>query len=403
MTANHLKSIATNALFCTATMLSPQTVAAQPMGVVSSPAPTGIVETATARLAVEFRLIQGSAVLLVSDADGKLPGTTFFYINSPDDALRFLADPRYSFLWKALTDWAGEDLGKLRDRYLLMNRKAMEEDAPGSARNTAESSTRPSTRAVLQYASALADTGNIDAARKLLLSQLPGMNLASNDGRSDWVLVRIRLAQLLARSGRQTEALETLAATPKEVRASGYALNMDVNRAAILAETGHYAEALQAIDAGQGSFKAYKRPKGERGARVSGSERQFAWIRACALHGLGREQEAQELIKSIDQSRPRPDVFVVQPNVLVLTRAYACMGDHMRYSDALLAEFANRQPIIGSTIIVQPAYVGSGSKAAFVKELHDDPRIKALAPKQVRILPPELGPALNHWQRGNGE
>jgi hypothetical protein len=394
-----MRSMRKHAVFLTAALFSTTSIAAEPPTVAGATPVAGVVQTATARLAIEFRVVWGSGVLFVSDADGKQLGTQFVYIDSPDMALRILADPRYSFLWAGLTQWAGDDLGKLRDRYRSAAREAMETGVPRDPRNTAESSTGPRLRATLQYASVLAETGDIETARTLLLAQLPGMDLTSDDRVSDWVLVRIRLAQLLWKSGRGPEALEMLSAVPDQVRQSVYRLNIDVNRAALLAESGRYAEALEAIQTSQDSFQSYKKAKGQHGSKVGGSARHFDWIRACALHGLGRGDEAQAIIGTLETSRPSSSGFVVEADAGVKMRAYACMQDGVRYTDQILADFARKSALVGSALIVQPAFDWPSVSAITLKETHEEPRIKALFPERVRILPLSYLPALNHWQK----
>lgn len=358
----------------------------------------GIVETNRGARKVTMKVVHDTAYLVISDLSPR-PRTQFLAIDRPDVALVLLSDQRYAFLWQALTEWAGPGLEKLRTVYIETARQRMEEKLPDSATNTAEASSGLKARAVLQYAQSLSETGKAAEAKAVILSARSELDLTNDNRAADWVMLTLRLAKIMSEAGYTADALQALSEIPEQLREKGYKLNLDVNKAALLAETGAYQKSLQLITDASVGFEQFNQNKGDGGAKVGGSARHFDWIRACALHGLGRRDEARKLIDKIaDPSNQETDsYFVVSSNGSVRTRAYFCMHD----VDRLTNEFTNAllTPPIGDlrSLLLQPSLRNAQNEATLAK-VRADPRVLAAASKRMRILPAEMTPALNHWR-----
>ncbi len=252
-------------------------------------------------------------------------------ITTSSTAISLLLDRRLAFLWSALLEWGGPDLSKFRASSVGIAETAYNAGRlMAQPRTTAESSTRPRTRQLFQYSEALWFAGYRDKARALVDTARAETGWKPGWQRTEWTMLSARLASLINNEGRHDEAIDLLIAAKATLGSdSPDAINFDINRAAYLAEAGRSAEALTLIEALEARFVAHKDGKyGGGNEKVPGSERQFAWIRACALSGLGRTDEAQRPSRRCwtDVSLPI-SVFVVPANAQVRQRAYVCMKD----------------------------------------------------------------------------
>lgn len=356
----------------------------------------GVVETNAGRVAVQFRIVRDNGYLYVSDDEGRRPGTQFIPIDSVDQALTLLADTRYAFLWPALTEWAGADLTKLRARQLEVAKTMAAMGLPGAPRDPAESSASRSLRPVLRYATVLAESGNLAGAKALLSPLLKEMDTGTSEGLANWSMVAVRIAAVDAAAGDYAGAIALLADAPMRPGESAFRINHDINRAAYLAESGSYAEALQVIEGARAAFMAAESDM-DKGEKIRGSLRHFDWIRACALNGLGRTDEAQALMASVKkQGEPTDPDFVITSNLAIARRAYFCMGDADGLADTLLRDLASRRLFLDTLLLLQPGFDDPRRRATLAK-LRADPRIQAAVSAQMRTLPDTMLPALNHW------
>jgi tetratricopeptide (TPR) repeat protein len=360
--------------------------------------PTAIVDHDGDRLRVELVIGTDTAVLQIlrlgDGAQQTLP------LERPSTALLVLADQRLAPLWPALLDWAGPDLGRLRARALAASRVAFEQGKSSPPRTPTESSVRPAIRALLQYSGALSALGYTAEADALLRNAM-----AANPMKTDWdhvefTMVAIRLAGYLRDEGDMRGAITVYRDVEQRLGDDPYTINAAINRAAIAAETGEYADALALIDATFARFTAASNHKAGRGGeKVPGSLRQFGWIKACALQGLGRTAEAMMVMgEAAPPAEPTDRQFVITPSASLRLRAAMCMGDVEGAVREVIAGIGRAPAMPAAFLWLQPA-------AATVKPYHQatwaavraDPRVVAVLQGRMHVLSAALLPALNNW------
>lgn len=344
-------------------------------------------------------VIEDGRAFLIADG----PGVAFERIELLDSrtAVQILADRRLAALWPQLTDWAGIDLVKLRTRAIDAARRAYHDGEPNLPARSAESSTRPHTRALMQFASALEHAGTVGEAEALLREALTAKRGVDSDWRRvERAMIAGRLSSTLVRDDRRAEAIALLEAEVRADPASDYAINHDVNRAALLAESGQHRAALALIERSLRDFSA--RADGAYGAgneKMPGSMRQFGWIKACALHGLGRSAEAAALIDRVRMA-PEPTDAVLAPirNLDLNLRAAICMRDVDAVVRELAAELAANRPLAAAMVWLQPAFRYPGAPPALLEAVRRDPRMVAASRARLRVLPAEFERALGNWR-----
>jgi tetratricopeptide (TPR) repeat protein len=332
---------------------------------------------------------------------------SYYGLNTVSSALSILADARLSALWPALIEWGGPSLDKLRSRQVEESRLSYVAGYTSiNPRNTAESTASLNdARPMMQYASTLSDTGDVKKAIFMLQQSLffrkVNSQLTTDLGRSDYTLITLRLASALNEDGRVDEAIAALRDAEGVLGNDPYAINLQVNRAAFLAENGKYAEALTLIDQAQRDYEAQPKKNSER-AKVAGSYRQFDWIRACALNGIDRTKEAKSIFYGLQKNKePKDKYFVVSSNLELLFRAAVCMNNPDLVSEAFI-ENLNDQPL-GSPValLMQPSRNLRFFNREMAEQVRANPAVKAALDERMRILPKELEPALNKWQSSN--
>jgi len=319
-------------------------------------------------------------------------------IERPGTLILLLADPRMSDLWTPLLQWAGPDLGIFKQQYLERARKAMEGAYAYEARNAAESATGPVVRGVLQYAQALDDVGRKEEAIALLRARLGPEPRGKTLDDADLTMLWSRLGKLISDIDPAAGVLE-YAKGEASLAGTEYAVNFTINRAATLAESGRYAEALKAIDQARAEFDALQEVGPDGGEKLQGAYREFDWIRACALKGLGRTAESAKLFRSV-RAAPEPprDQLMPPTNLQVGFRAALCMRDR----ESLVEQFVdglNTRPFVSTWgDILQPhIWKRDAATTAFIRDAARDPRVVAAAKGKVRALPDTLTAALNRW------
>ena len=209
----------------------------------------------------------------------------------------------------------------------------------------------------------------------------------------EWQSVTAAIAWSRSQRNDQAGAIAEYEAVERTLGTSPYAVNATVNRAATLAYEGRYAEALTAID---GAWARYL--KDNRGDKVPGSERQFSWIRACALHGLGRTDEARGAMPVLQDDREIKDAdFVIEPDNDLKLRIATCTRDGPEFA-RLIARDLRRVGRSPALLLLQPAYIPRGNYRAIMATVRADPALKAAAASLMRTLPPEMTAALNGWR-----
>ncbi|WP_066650980.1 MULTISPECIES: tetratricopeptide repeat protein [Sphingomonas] len=330
-----------------------------------------------------------------------LRGDHYVAIDAVEPVLAMLADRRMMPLWPALIKWAGAGVETLRDDQIGVARRAFADAGPLnslSPLSTAESSARPKGRALLRLATRLEAAGRRDEAIALLKANRPAKPGTTDSELFEWVAFAIRLSGIYREAddyGRAIAALDEATAAMGNERF--YSVNLMINRAALLAESGRYGEALTAIDAARAAFGQSAAP-GSSGDRVPGAGREFSWVRACALHGLGRIAEASaEAAEMLADTNPTDYQFVIKSTLTIAVRYALCVDDRRLAARVLASEAASR-PAGGLAFeLLQPARFRRAREARFFAAVRDEPALAELLRDRFRALPVEFTPALNRW------
>ena len=254
-------------------------------------------------------------------------------------ALAIFADTRLEPLWPQIAAILGPDGTALRDENFAAAEAAWRRGrAPALTQNrgTMESMNDADARAVLDYALDLDRAGRNDEALELLtrVTPQPANGRLGDERQYEYLSYSLRRAQNLYNNRRFGEAiaeLERLEAN--ELIYLDYRINATVNKAAYLVEIGRHAEGLAAIDKALDHFRA----GGGDAMRVDGSSRQFAWIRACALHHLGRRDEARTALWPLDRAPERQVAAnaAIPTSSSIALRAAFCLDDDARLAEVL--------------------------------------------------------------------
>jgi hypothetical protein len=259
---------------------------------------------------------------------------------------------------------------------------------------TSESAVRPRIRALIQLADYLIDTGQPEDAERLLQDQLATMKVRT-DGSStamEWFSVAAWIATARWARGDADGAVRQYEFIERTLGNSPYAANATISRASFLAQKGRYAEALNAIDP---LWQRWQRETRE--YKIGGSERQFAWIRACALEGLARHAAAEAAFQPVTQARDTRDpYYVIEPDDALKLKGRVCMKQPDAVV-ALLADELQNALSPGALLLLQPAYRPQ-TDVDLWQRVRSDTTLAKLAGERMRILPTEMTPALNGWR-----
>lgn len=191
----------------------------------------------------------------------------------PRIGLELLVDRRYQPIWPDIEGWAGGNLVTQRDAYVTAAKAAFDVD-PTLARRR-------------NYAVALQAAGRTSEAQALLAAALADQS-KWDETRYDIIMIAIRLSGMLEAEGRIDEALRVLRRLKAVTPAAKFAMaaNLMPNEARLLIAAGRQAEALKLLDA--------ETPPASR-LENRAALGFFTALRICALRGLNREAEAQQL------------------------------------------------------------------------------------------------------------
>jgi tetratricopeptide (TPR) repeat protein len=355
---------------------------------------SGAVQTGGGPVMVEFLTDGADAALRLRRSPQSLP--QLFPLTRTADAVRLLADKRMAFLWSPLTEWAGPNLERMRDRQIerlqaaVTIRTSLQQPA-----NTGESTVRPPTRALLQLATFMIDNGRAADAERMLQNRLATMPVQAGQARweeIEWMSVAALIATSRAARDDVDGALAQFDLIRATLGSSPYAMNATINRAALFANRNRYAEALATIEPLWQQWNAINSTD-----KVNGSERQFAWIRACALEGLGRHTEADAAFQTVIEAHDSRDRnFVIESDERLKLKGLMCMRRTKSIKQIAAADLRNAL-FPNELITFQPAYRPL-NYAELWAQLRSDPDLAAAARERMRELPPELTPALNGWR-----
>lgn len=319
-------------------------------------------------------------------------------LSSPGEVLPILIDRRFAFLWPELTAWAGPDLVILRDRMLAESEAAYAAGKlPAWADKMAALVSRK-TAVVLSRAKVLSAAGRRSEAVAFLEKQTRAWTPGKPWDRNDQGVALLTLANLLFNVGRADDAADLLLAFEAETTARAEVLNVVLTRANLLALVGRYQEALEAIDKGEAMFVSYKDTFGGTISALPGTNRYFARIRACALRGLGRRQEAEAALAPLLAAPPQPYslFWELDPTNLVELGAFTCMRDPARLAPAMTRGLDSAPVSATALNLIIPQIITPHDQATLIAA-RASPTFEAAARDIIRPLPPELVPAANDW------
>lgn len=373
-------------------LLSPQTASAQDVARAATTFPHAPVRWSDRSGEIEFHVAGDVAVLTLRLPDGNV--TVLRQIGDPNDALAVLGDERLRFTWPALLSWAGADLGLLRDRSLLHARTGFEAGLPGAvAKGQVENlSGTWQVAAKLQYARMLRQTGHRIEAAEMLRREIANLphTVQTTYPR---VLLTLRLAGMVYDTDPASgiELLEPLIADP--ATSLDQKVNVEVNLAQYLVRSGDFARALPLIDKVWTTY-SQSNPQDQEAEKQPGSEAQFAWIKACALRGLGKKDEADQMMSSISPTSEFPIASQARLS------GFMCMKDTNALAKEFVTQLKSVHPASYLFVRLQPESYGYAPDRDLVTAALRVPELAQAVATQVHFLSGALTPALREWRNG---
>lgn len=342
----------------------------------------------------ELQIHGDSAQVMLQTPDGNL--SQLRSVDTVDDALAVLADERLAFLWPALLAWAGDDLHILRDKALSRAERVADQGGRPLAvegRAKLEGWSREFW-AFRQYMSALVHAGRTSDAIARIQAEIASPTLGDN------TLVRaqiqLMLANVLFDDGATSQAIAVLEKASADARSNAAKTEADVNLALMLALVGQYDRALTIDDAAEQDFDRMGSGILVGHRKLPDSHAYFAAIRACALDGLGRHDEAQATLATIGSEPETALDLSVRAESRLL--AYSCMHDAAGLANELAADIQAAPPAAKVFLQFQPAReVRPAERETLAKAISMDTAIKAMSGR-VRVLGGNLIPALSSWR-----
>jgi tetratricopeptide (TPR) repeat protein len=308
-----------------------------------------------------------------------------------------LTNRKYRALHPQILEWGGAGFERVRKQ---MAAELMPESMQG---NTLLVMQDADDQSILAKAINLRRLGYFAEAASIVdpvLARYPGgKQQLSEDEQWQWTTFILFKGTNLSKQGKYQDAIrlfEDFEAQPLiEPRFKANAL---VNKAAFFAETGQYQEALVAVDAAEDIHKQEAEISGT--GSVAGSNREFLWIRACALNGLGKAKEAQQLVNRIEEPVDDKRRFhhSLTPTHFIQYRLAFCMEDIDAAVGLILKEKQRADPLpYSATVMLQNGYQHVGiDQSAFFSRLRRDPRIASV---MAEVQPVGRGyiPSMNDW------
>ncbi|MEL7446374.1 MAG: hypothetical protein AAGK02_11270 [Pseudomonadota bacterium] len=306
-------------------------------------------------------------------------------------ALTVLSFKAFEPLWSTAESHWGSDLSKLREQVRKQSR--------AGGQTLHGPLIKRSTDKVRSRALKLATIGEWRKSLELINARLAKVStnrrLKSEDQALDRQLLATSRSAILSNQVGPEAALESLDDYLTLNSSDGrYGTNIQINRAAFLAEAGRFREAIEVIEP---AYELYKQPLGDASSyRISGSDRQFSWILACGYHGLGRTGDAEPHIELVMTAEPNPrDPYLGQTvsSAYIQLRLASCMNDRDLYLETLFG---------GAFPALSPHWLQLQPNApdriyAWRAEWDIPSGIKDRYAEKYRNLPYRFAPALRRW------
>lgn len=295
-------------------------------------------------------------------------------IIAPADGVTLLIDRRYAPIWPAVEAWAGGDLSAQRAALIASARAAFTLDPAPAAR--------------LHYADALAATGSRAEAIGLVGDWLDTLAEPGEDAYYR-AMAASKLGRWLSESGRADVAVARMRAElqklPKDEPARG---NIVPNLANIMLLAHDAAGALALLDRETPAAKDMESPS---------TVGIFVTLRACALEGLGRHEQAVALLRRVQSDYASVDRAVAD--------ALACVGTPDEQARGWIADARN--PRLSGERLVGLAtaryHKRTGTPPRSFRErtaqlIEDRPDVRRAFDALARPLPPVYEPALDNFE-----
>lgn len=313
-------------------------------------------------------------------------------IVSLDEALAFMALREAETLWpQAEAKW-GNDMVQLRAYLRSLAMTTKEETEIGQLMDGR-------TDVIRARAFALAGIGYFDEALGLLdeeLARLSTERMMRRRGRDfERVMTGIGVASVMAQYRGDAAGAESLKGFLDRVPSeNGFVINVEINLAAHLVESGQYREALDLLKPAYAKFRALQ--GNTRSYKIGGSDREFAWILACAHHGLNKSEASyyMGIVNSAEEMPQDQHLDTTKRSSFIKLRMAACMNDQHTYFDLMFsAAFGSMSGIWGAAQSPRKS-----DEFFFRKNWDVSPTVTAKYLERYRILPDSYTAALNRWQ-----
>ena len=336
----------------------------------------------------------GGLLTLVACIDSRKIGVPHA-IDSISLALTVLAYKPFAPFWPEAEARWGADLAVLRQD---LHERAQQATASGLRSGL---TVRDATATARTRAATLTQLGYFDEAQAVYSAQRDELLRARAAGEPvDFDLVSLTLSQaasvrLMAGSAAAADFLARFASTVP-VR-PGDAINVSINRAAYLAEAGRHAEALALLAP---AYEAFREDTPDGSYKISGSDREFAWIFACVHWHMGEARASrryESIVTSADE-RPRDrGLRMTKTTTDIKQRMYRCMNKPAGY----FAAWRGTEEAILSSAWLEFQQRGERPQTGVPRGWGALPEAQELA-KDYRELPEQYLPALTLWRDSGG-
>lgn len=344
----------------------------------------------------EFHFSGDSAVLTFRAKGGEVGVVR--PVSDVKDALSILADKRLQFAWPALLAWAGSDLVILRDRSLQRARVAFEAGLLGTMPKgqTEQWGGDAQLVAKLQYARSLSQSGRVPDAVSLLwgsIAKLPSTAEAAYERQ----FLTIRLASILFENGESSTAIELIEQLMRDRNVSPDLMsNLEVNLAQYLVRSGDYRRGLSLINDVWEKYSERPVEDDSDNIKIPDSELQFAWIKACALRGLGQIGESRQMISLIRNNNSNATAISIADQSRL--KAYVCMNDPAGLAVELSSQMRYAPPASDIFIELQADSQGYPLDREVMKRALQQQSLKESVDGKVAFLDGALVPAVRKWR-----
>ena len=236
------------------------------------------------------------------------------YVSNPRSIVRMLANRQMQVVWPSLEDKAGLDVSKAIQENVELKRDALDEAPEDFEKLTA-------------YVSALRAAEQLDEVFELGENVIRDWDTIEDGGENAYWFVN-EYAYALYESGETDEALDLMTRLIDiGLERHRDLISMAINRAQMLMHSELYEEAIVAIE----EIEAMR--------RNPASEYGWMWIydaKACSLHQLGRDQEADAVFN--DEILP-----IAKANPSAQTKTLLCLGKIDAAAELMIARLGNEK------------------------------------------------------------